>query len=510
MKTITDRLHIHSLKDLLNAAPLLFLAAVTVWYRLVNLGYSNYQGDEISALPASGLAEGLMSFLLGQRKGPVQFLTTLLVEQVNPGFRSEMLTRLPFALAGILAVYFFYKLVAFQFDKKIALYASLLLTTNGLIVGLTRIAQYQSLVMLFSVTALYAFSLAQKVEAWRVKGIYIGMLLWAAGILSHYDGIFIAPLAAIILWRWWMDDNGLARREKLKHAAAAGLGVGLLMLLFYLPLFFSASEDTQAYWSYRLTAKESKSGISSSVVTFRLYNTLWVFAIYALLAQLALFKLKDALPALVWFLFPWQVMELVIFDPGTHIYTYLMPGAILLAYGLLAVEEGLHRAAGARLGKALTAAGLGLLFVFLASLSHFLFIDNTPEYPWQERRLLFWTVAKPETKGDLWVFGFSYNRRWDEIGEFVARGESAYYATNDKIEIADFYTGKSFDVDKAGYYIHVYHPQTFKDEIAKDKIRYWKSKYEPVKIFRDERGTVLAEIYEMPVGTLEEITAAGY
>lgn len=87
--------------------PLIYLIFVTLWLRLSNLGYSNYQGDEIKALYLPQLGENLLDFLLRQRKGPIQFLVTYGMRIFNPSYDNELLMRLPFALAGILAIYFF-------------------------------------------------------------------------------------------------------------------------------------------------------------------------------------------------------------------------------------------------------------------------------------------------------------------------------------------------------------------------------------------------------------------
>lgn len=510
MRNYLHTTNINQYKNKLTILPILFLALITIWFRLVNLGYSNYQGDEISALPPANSDQGLVNYLLEQKKGPVQYVTTLLIKQITPDYSNEFLTRLPFALAGILAIFFFYKLVDLHFGRKIALFASLFLTTNGLIIGLTRIAQYQSFVMLFSISSLYAFSLALMKDKWKVKGIYIGVLLWAAAILSHYDGVFIAPFAGFILYRWFTETLTLPRTARITHLVLSFSILGLLLLLFYLPFLFSVTEGTRSYWSYRFGVKEMKSGYSSSVVTFKLYNPLWVFYIYLVLIQLSIFRIKDSFAVFLWFLLPWEIMELVIYDPGTHIYTYIIPGTILLAFGLLVVEDVLRKIAGRKLGVALNFSGLVILFIFLASLSHFIFIDHTPEYPWQDRRYLFWTISKPETKGDLWIFGFPYNRRWDEVREFVSsNSDNHYYSTNEKPDIAGFYTSDILDVDQSGYYVHVHNPQSFKEKIAQDKIRYWKNNYRPIKVFKNN-GSVVVEIYQMPPGNLKQIIKEGY
>jgi dolichyl-phosphate-mannose--protein O-mannosyl transferase len=127
--------------------------------------------------------QGAIDFLYTQKKGPTEFLVTYLVKFINPDYTNEFLLRLPFALAGILAIYFFYKLVRLHFGQKIALYAALLLAANGIFIGLMRIVQYQAFVILFSVLTLYCFSPALQKPEWRIRDLP-GVLFWTAALLS--------------------------------------------------------------------------------------------------------------------------------------------------------------------------------------------------------------------------------------------------------------------------------------------------------------------------------------
>ncbi|MEJ2599701.1 MAG: glycosyltransferase family 39 protein [Anaerolineales bacterium] len=490
--------------------PVVFLIFTTLWLHLVNLGYSDYQGDEISALPLQGSNQNLIDFLLTQKKGPVQFLVTQLVKFVDPGFSNRFLARLPFALAGILAIYFFYKLVDLHFGKKVALYAALFLSANGLIVGLTRIVQYQGFVMLFSVAALYALSLAVSKEQWRIKGLYIGMLLWALALLSHYDGIFIAPFAAILLYRWYSTNPEIPHETRRKHLIISSIVAILLLVVFYIPLLFSLSDQAKLYFSSRLIANDINTSLVSSVTTFRIYNPLIVFYIYLVLGNLSLFKFREAYPVLAWFLFPYQVLDILIYEPGTHIYTYIIPATILLGLGLAALEGWMVKILG-RVGEVVNFGGLVLLFAFITSLSHFIFVDHTPEYPWENRGYLAWMIQLPQVRTtDLWLFGFPYYRHWDEVAAYVkSNSDIKAYATNEKMSISDFHISLAYDPNKAGYYIYVHNAQSFKDTIANDKVRYWTKNYPPDKVFKND-GRVVVEIYKMPPGDVNEIKAEGY
>jgi hypothetical protein len=250
--------------------------------------------------------------------------------------------------------------------------------------------------------------------------------------------------------------------------------------------------------------------IRSSLVTFQIYNPLIVIYLYVAFGILSILKIKKTFPVILWFIFPWIVLEGVVYDPGTHIYLYLIPATIIIAFGVAVFEDVLEKVAGDVYGRLLSRAGLAILFIFLFTLSHFIYIDHTPEYPWERRGYFFWTIEEPDLKYRLWLFGFPYYRYWEEIGEYITSTENnGFYSTNEKKSIASHYVPYEFDINRSGYYIHIYNPQSLRDRFANDKIRYWRKNYQPVKMF-ENHGRIVAEIYLMPEGNVLEIKNAGY
>ena len=83
------------MKEKSNLLALFPLLIITMWLRLVNLGYSDYLGDEIKALAQLAPGQSLANFLFQQRKGPVEFLVTYLIGLFHPSFTSRFFTRLP-------------------------------------------------------------------------------------------------------------------------------------------------------------------------------------------------------------------------------------------------------------------------------------------------------------------------------------------------------------------------------------------------------------------------------
>ncbi len=81
-------------RNKLAAIELGLLLATAITLRFINLGYSDFQGDEISAICHPSHFSSLIKFLgylLGQQKGPVQYLITC---AIWPG-RSCLLQRTP-------------------------------------------------------------------------------------------------------------------------------------------------------------------------------------------------------------------------------------------------------------------------------------------------------------------------------------------------------------------------------------------------------------------------------
>ena len=102
------------------------LFAVGIGLRFVNLGYSNFQGDEISAICHPSHFDTWIKFLgylLGQQKGPVQYVISCAYGLFDPAFSSEFGLRLPYALASTLALVCF-TVVAWSLFGRLAAVAA--------------------------------------------------------------------------------------------------------------------------------------------------------------------------------------------------------------------------------------------------------------------------------------------------------------------------------------------------------------------------------------------------
>ncbi|MGJ5676263.1 MAG: ArnT family glycosyltransferase [Nostochopsis sp.] len=494
------------MKKIRNILPVTSLIFASLWLRLINLGYSNYQGDEIKALYRPQADQSMIDFLLNQRKGPIQFLITYFISIFNPEYDNELLLRLPFAIAGILAIYFFYKFIKLEFGHKIAIYSSLFIAINGLFVALTRIVQYQSFVILFSVLALYLISLSTKFEKWRIYGLYLGAFCWSISILAHYDGIFIMPFVIYLIYRWYVHDEFFYKKKQVQHLFLAGAIFLGLISIFYLPFFFSISESTKAYWTERI----SKQSVSSTR-TFMTYNPLFIIYLYAVLGFLGLSKIKENFSVLLWFLFPLLALETFVGNPGTHIYTYILPFSVLMAFGLEVFQKFIFNRFPLK-SKYLNIFCLSLIYISSFLLSHLLFIDNKQEYPWENKRFLSLELKRQSRQS---LFGFPYYRHWGKVGSYLKNtGKNGYFITNEKQSITRYYIPVSYknldlhpyDEQASGdiYIIYIQNPQNGNKKILDKDQSYWEKRYQPVKTFSNY-GRVVTTIYRLSFADWEKI-----
>lgn len=504
---------------------LIILGFSTLWLRIVNLGYSDYQGDEIKALFLPEEGQTISNFLLNQRKGPMQFMITFLLKLIDPTYSHRFFMRLPFALAGIAAVFFFYKLVELYFSKKTAFFSAFFLATNGFFIAFSRIIQYQSFVILFMILALYFFSLSYKNKDWKTKGLYFGFISWALSILSHYDGVFIAPFVLYTFYCWIKSYNIKDLKTFLRSFILPGLIFSIMLALFYIPFVLEISKSTLSYWKGRIEGTGGK--ISSSKYLFTVYQPIYVIHIYTALAFLGgiriLWKLwqnfrKENYDRLfmysalgLWFISAFGFMEFFVNIPGTHVYTYLISLFIILGLGVTLIYELFTKYINKfSFGSFLFWLGTTLIFIFLFAQSHQVFVDHATEYPWQSEKFFFWEFPRPTPIFHLSMFGFPYYRNWAEIGDFIEASENnGYYSTNERKSIARYHIPFEKDTEEAGHFVYIKNPQSFTNEIIYEKADYWAENYPPVLTFF-KNGDAVVKVFYMPKGSLEEIIEQGY
>ena len=534
--------NIRTIKDNFQEIIILVVSSVL---RLTHLGYSDFQGDEIKALYLPAGNQSLVDFIMEQRKGPIQFLITYLLKFIDPTYENQFLLRLPFALAGVLSVFVFYKFVKMHFGNKIAFYSSLFFATNGLFVAFSRIVQYQSFTIFFAILCLYFLSRANKNEKFYLSGIYLGLISWALSILSHYDGVFIFPFVFYLLFNWFKNPS-ISKNSKILTFFIAGLlSIGILGI-FYIPFMTSVDIKTSDYWLNRITGASSGK-ISSSKYLFKLYQPIFTLGAYGVFSVLGtifillgffstfILKIKK-LPQFIkdFFshttdimqsikkdkirtisLFLWVGIAVLFFEgyvyiSGTHIYNYLIPTFILLGFGIVSIESAIFKVFEFQLVRIFNFLGVFTIFIFLIAQSYVIFIDHKKEYPWEKEKFLIWDFNKPDESYHLSLFGFPYYRDWEGIRNFAkSHTDLIAYSSNERRQISGYYVDMDRNYNKSGLYVYIKNPQSFIEQISDDKAAYWVGKHDPVFTLTSY-GTDKVRVYMMEPGTLEEIIEKGF
>jgi 4-amino-4-deoxy-L-arabinose transferase-like glycosyltransferase len=473
---------------LITPLTLLSIFVFGAWLRFANLGYSDFQGDEIKALAALSEGESLVDFLLRQRKGPVQWLITYAYSLFDPQFSSRLLLILPFTVASVISVIVFYFLAQMYFGGVVAAVAAFLMATNGIFVALGRIVQYQSVCMLLLLLSLFSLSLAIQKEKWRLRGLYLGAFCGGFALLAHFDAASLIFPASLLLYWWYRQhasSDSLGAMAKFHVIGAIALFM-LLIASFYGPYLFALTDYQFKYWNSRMTGAPS-----DSVETFVFYNSRVILVFYAVLLAAALPSIKKNAAYL--FLFSWLLpsfffLEALMSSPRTHIYVYFIPLFIVVALGF----ESLRGVTGSRFWKARGVIATGILGAGLFgsfAVSHYLFVDHEPEYPWNDKRVLGMTMEGRPLAG---IMGFPYRRNWRAISEVlrnVPDRETARFVTNEKNVIARFYlqdtmlelSRREIRAPSALYLVAIEGAQSWKRTILGRPLRYWRSRYHSVE-----------------------------
>ncbi len=176
--------------------PLTLILLLAAFFRLADLGYSEFQGDEaLAMISAAEALEGHSDALFLRGKGPGEVLLPMTLWRLT-GTVNELIARLPFAIAGLLMVLTVYLLGRRLWSERAGLIAAALLALNGFMVGFSRIVQYQVLVVWLSALALLC------IWEWRADGrarwAALAGICLGAGLLAHYDAVLVVPALAYL------------------------------------------------------------------------------------------------------------------------------------------------------------------------------------------------------------------------------------------------------------------------------------------------------------------------
>jgi len=462
------------------------LMLLAIPLRFNNLGYSDYIGDEHKAFVKLAPNQTYVNFFLTRRKGPTQFLVSLLPYLITHDYRNELAQRVPFALISTVSVVVFYGLILkVTKNRTISFLSAFLFTVNGFTVGFGRIAQYQSLNIFFSFLALYFYVDLLNRKKNALKSSLIGTVCFSLSVLSHWDAVFILPVVIYIFIKYLCDKT--IKKEYKTCVLKNNIFLGCILLLpFLLPYTYyqSRNVDNKMYFFRRI--EFGNLNYKRYKLLIDLYNPFVTFWFFITTALIGLFKIRQNHLFLIWFLFNYGVFEFFVRKPGTHIYNFIIPILVISSYGLFFLIKAFPK-----YFKLIPVALICVLCGYLYYQSYVIFVDHSREYPWQQKELLsfnIWvkkdkrktrheikkmrkevfnlTTPKYNINQKLPLFGFPHYRGWNEINDYlnfqnIKNNEKYGYITNEVKTKSEWYMDAKYKSDDGFYAIGIKRPLSF-------------------------------------------------
>lgn len=391
---------------------LLLLITLAACLRLPGLAYAEFQVDETVVLDRAYKAlVGEDDAISYHKKGPGEIVTAL-VPYAALGTATEGTARLPFAMASVGSVVLVYLLGRRLFTPVAGVAAGLLLALNGYALGLSRIAQYQALVLLFM--ALSFFAAYEFAKGGNPRWVPLVAVSSAGGIFAHYEfGLIVPVLFMLLAWGWRRSPASL-------RVAWQAVGIFLpIVLTAYVPLVLDRHfGGTQRYLNMRLGTGPHFSG-PFFVELGTLYNSIYYFVGLLLLVVAGMIlgwrQARLATVGLIVWFAPFLVMYMfVVTVPGAHYYTMVVSWCLLGGYGL---SHGMSLLQRSPLWWPAAAAG-GVWCALCVGYLYLVFFQQRPEYIQDisaNRVPLYWTPygdAVPLSPR----YGFPNRAGWKVVG----------------------------------------------------------------------------------------------
>ncbi len=419
--------------------PFLLIFALALLFRLPHVGYSEFQGDEgVIMGRAAAIITGDDNALFLHQKGPIEILEPLSVWQLA-GQINETWSRMLFTWGSGLSVLAVLLLGWRWFGKKTGVMAALLFVIVGFSIAFGRIVQYQSLVMLWGILALY-HATRYTDDEWG-GDLWLTAVFLAGGLLAHYDAVLVVPA---IMWTLFAH---LARTKRIRwtHWLGATAAGGLLLAVFYVPFMLNPNF---ARTSQYLLKGRVGSGGGDGLLHWggtavwhmaTLYNSSYFIIgliVFVIIGIAYLAKKRQGMASVLYFAAPFFFYLFIVGDPRTHIYTIFPAAVVLTAVGIHTLGRWVQPR------PYLYRAAIVLLFIWWATSAYYayaIFIDHTPERvrTWEENRPVgFWTSwDAPPLYG---LFGFPHQAGWRVVGDLIADDELPY-ASNEERQVTDWY-----------------------------------------------------------------------
>jgi len=151
-------------------------------------------------------------------------------------------------------------------------------------------------------------------------------------------------------------------------------------------------------------------------------------------------KIKPEYAGLVaWALGSFSFYFFIMKDPRTHVYISFIPSFFIVGYGISELVKSLKT----NYQKYILYTLLSVVFLFSSVFNWLVFVDKTPEYPWNDKYIFGWNlyhIDKVRHKKIDGVFGFNQYRAWDYLGKLYDEGcLTGNFLSNEKDSVTYFY-----------------------------------------------------------------------
>ncbi|MFN8491966.1 MAG: glycosyltransferase family 39 protein [Caldilineaceae bacterium] len=254
--------------------------------RLPWLGESELQDDEIDVGNAvHQVIRGDTQALFRDRRGPAQTLITSAFYLVTDK-PEEWVLRTPVAVTNLAAIAALFVLAWTLFNWQIAFVSGLLLSLDGFVLAYGRVVQMQSTLLLMMVLATLCFYLAYRTakQAVSVRYIALGILLFAFGLLAHYEMILMAPVLGYL---YFATRSRAGRPINIKWLVIGAVTLLLVVGGFYAPFVLNpAFHATYAYYTQEIVGRGLRDNLYEFMLVGTFYNSIYYFATLWLLLGL--------------------------------------------------------------------------------------------------------------------------------------------------------------------------------------------------------------------------------
>lgn len=284
--------------------PVIALVILASCLRLIELGYSEFQGDEARAtLLAADVAAGVDNILLVHQKAPGEVLLPAASYSLL-GSLNEFNSRLPFAIASITALLMAYGLARRMMEElpngkeyahTVGIIVMAMLTVSGYLVAFGRLLQYQSVVLLCHLSAAWlCWRFYESGPVRSAKGVdtiqpnlIVAAIISGVGLIAHYEGILIVPVL-ILLFGLGVYRHKVALKDAARMLAATVFMLVVVPACFYVPFVTSPSFAVTSEYVLRRVSKQGGVGILYNNVPFYINLTAFYETSYQVVTRTVL------------------------------------------------------------------------------------------------------------------------------------------------------------------------------------------------------------------------------